>query len=76
MKASKFYERIGANIRTRREFLGLTQEVLANEIDCARVSVSNIESGRQCISVRRLLAFAEALGTTPTALLRGTEKLW
>ncbi len=72
--ADRFYERVGANIRKRREYLGCTQEIIAQDIGISRTAFVNIEAGRQGIAVHRLLEIADALGTTLAVLLRGVQR--
>ena len=62
---------LGARIRMIREMLGLSQEELAKRIGYKRVSVTNIEIGRQRILLNTVEDFARALGTTPKHLLKG-----
>lgn len=62
---------LGARIRLIREALGLTQEDLAVRVNLKRVSVTNIEIGRQRFLLDGVEDFARALGTTPKHLLKG-----
>lgn len=71
--AGGFYEQLGANIRKRRERLGLTQEFIAKDVGLSRISVVNIEAGRQRVAVHQLLDFATALEISPAALLRDLQ---
>lgn len=65
----EIYETIGAAIRKRREAIGMTQAVLANEVGLSRTSVTNIERGGQALLVHQLLDLARALRISPQALL-------
>ena len=65
------HQAFGAHIRMIREMLGLSQEELAKRIGHKRVSVTNIEIGRQRILLNTVEDFARALGTTPKHLLKG-----
>ena len=62
------YRRMGENIRTRREYMGWTQEWLAKALRISRPSLANIEAGRQGISVARMLDICEQLGCKPQLL--------
>lgn len=62
---------VGLRIRQIREMLGITQTDLANRVGHKRVSVTNIEIGRQRLLLDTVERFAAALGTTPKALLKG-----
>lgn len=69
--ASDFYAALGANIRKRREKLGLTQDQLAGEIGLSRTSIVNIEAGRQGIAVHQFVDISESLAVAPGVLLKG-----
>lgn len=62
---------VGMRIRQIREVLGITQEDLAKRVNQTRVSVTNIEIGRQRLLLDGVERYAKALGTTPKALLKG-----
>lgn len=62
---------VGARIRMIRETLGLTQGELAQRVDFERVSVTNIETGRQRLSLDSVERFADGLGTSPKHLMKG-----
>lgn len=57
-------------IRARREELGLSQEELAKRMGYkSRSSINKIEKGENDIPQSKIIAFAQALGTTPEALM-------
>lgn len=62
---------VGVRIRMIRETLGLSQGDLAKRVGLQRVSVTNIEVGRQRLLLDGIERFATALGTTPKHLLKG-----
>ena len=63
------------NIRARRHELGMSQEELAKKMGyTSRSTIAKIESGRNDIPQSKIKAFAEALQTTPTALLGLTDQ--
>lgn len=62
---------VGIRIRMIRETLGLSQVDLAKRVGLQRVSVTNIEVGRQRLLLDGIERFATALGTTPKHLLKG-----
>ncbi len=64
-----FYARIGSNIRTARTTAGLSQSTLAERIGFTRAAVSNLESGRQRLTVHLLVQIAETLKINPVQLL-------
>lgn len=64
------YRRILAmNVRAARDRLGLSQEALAYEAEIDRTYISGIERGKRNPSVDLIARLAEALKTTPAALL-------
>ena len=67
------YAQIGAEIRRRREGLGLSQAQLADKINVGRTSITMIERGSQAILVHQLLDIAKALRTSPDKLLNAVE---
>lgn len=58
-----------ANLAARRRELGLTQTELAERAGTSHASISRYESGKLGFSDRVLATLAEALQTTPEALL-------
>ena len=60
-KLETLYERLGDLIKTAREEQNVKQELLAEFLDLSRVSISNIEKGKQKIQVHTLLEVAKYL---------------
>lgn len=66
---------IGKRIKAKREELGITQEELASRLGYkSKTTIAKIENGTNDIVQSKVVAFAEALGTT-TAYLMGWETL-
>ncbi len=61
---------IGANVRARRQKLGLTQERLAERSDLDLRFVQRVERGQTNLSVAVLVALTDVLETTPAALFK------
>lgn len=62
------------NIRKLREAKGLSQEELAKLVGYTnRSSIAKIEKGEVDLTQSKIIAFAEALGTTPGELMGLTE---
>ena len=57
------------NIKTRRESLGLTKSALAELIGYDRSMITKVEQGKVDLTQSKILAFAEALKTTPSQLM-------
>ena len=78
------YEAFGRLVRKHRENgkkeNRLTQDRLGALVGLSRTSITNIEKGRQHVSLHQLYRIADALGVTPDVLLPppptpGTSKL-
>lgn len=65
------YRAIGARIQIIRETLDMSQDSLAKKVGYTRVSIVNIEAGRQRLPLHQIEEIAKALATTPKNLLRG-----
>lgn len=61
---------VGLMIYEKRKARGWSQQQLADATDLKRTTISNIEYGRQSISVEQLCAIAQMLGAEPDILLR------
>lgn len=67
-------QKIGANIRARREKLGLSQEQLAQSVGKQTATyIAFIEKGERNITMVDLMALAKELGTSVASLI-GEEK--
>ncbi len=65
----RLYRLIGDRIRAARERLGMTQTALAVKLKLSRVSVVNIESGRQRPPIHVLWQIGEHLGSEASAFI-------
>jgi len=59
-----FYKQIGQKIKKARTNFGLNQEELGDKVGISRVSIVNIEKGRQMPPVHIIWNMAAALGTS------------
>ena len=66
---SDLYVAVGGRIRVARERVGLTQEALGQLVGLGRTSITNIERGRQRMTVNTLFDVATALGEPAANLL-------
>lgn len=64
----KFYLAAGARIREARG-KGTTQEQLANAAGLGRVTIANIEAGRQKLLLHQAIMIADVLGITVAKLI-------
>lgn len=64
---------IGESIRTFRESKGLSQAQFARQVGVVQTQISQIENGASRPSLGLLERIAAAMGTTPGALIDGTE---
>lgn len=66
---SAFNKKIGARIRRARVEARLTQEELAEHIGLTRVSIVNIEKGRQACSIQKLIAISLITGYNADSII-------
>lgn len=64
----------GQAVRRRRTHLGLSQEALGFQSDLDRTYISGIERGVRNPTLRIIWCLADALSTTPSALMRASER--
>ena len=64
----------GAAVREHRERRGLSQEELGFEAELDRTYVSGIERGVRNPTLTTIWKLAEALGATPSRLLKAAEE--
>ncbi len=69
-----FLTSLGAAVRAKRTERGLTLKSLAETAHVSPRFLLQLEGGEGNVSVARLLDIAEALGTTPSALLASAQK--
>jgi|SRR5579864_3230751 len=63
------YREFGRSLRERRKAAGLSQNELASRAAMSRTSITNIEQGRQHVSLHILYILADAVGAKPADLL-------
>ncbi len=72
--AGKLAKSVGKVIAGRRRNLGLSQEKLAEFVNCHRTYVGIVERGERNITVYTLVSFAEALKCLPSEILKEMKK--
>jgi len=65
----QIYREFGRILRQRRSDASLTQDELANKIGLVRTSITNMELGKQNVSLHLLFQLADALGIQARDLL-------
>jgi transcriptional regulator with XRE-family HTH domain len=70
-KSELLYREFGNLVKILRDARGMRQSDLADAVQMNRTSITNIESGKQHITLDRLYAFAAALKVQPAKLLSG-----
>jgi transcriptional regulator with XRE-family HTH domain len=75
MIPGELYALVGQLIRKAREEHGLTQAQLASLVSLTRTSITNIEHGRQKLSLHTVYEIADALAVEPYTLLPPSNKL-
>lgn len=63
------YEEFGRLLRDQRDKEGLTQKDISERVGLSRTSITNIELGKQHVSLHLLYKLASAVNTSPTNLL-------
>lgn len=63
------YVSVGKRVRECRKKAGLSQEKLAELVDCSNEHISHIEKAHTKLSLKLLVQIANALGVTADALL-------
>lgn len=69
MKSTIDYKKLGMRVKELRTSRNLTQENLAQMVDCNPAHISNVENAHTKVSLIALLAIANALDTTIDYLL-------
>lgn len=64
MTAELDYEKLGLRIKEARIAKGLTQEALAEKVNCNTSHISNIENNHTKVSLNVLIGIANALDTS------------
>lgn len=65
------YEILGKRIRIRRKSLHMTEEALAEKVECTSNHISAIENGKHRISLKLLMRICSELVITPDYILLG-----
>lgn len=65
----QIYREFGRILRQRRADANLTQDELANKVGLVRTSITNIELGKQNVSLHLLFQLADALGVQTKDIL-------
>lgn len=58
------FELVGIRIRNIRKSQGMSQQILAYEVDMEKTNISRIEAGRTNVTIKNLYKIAQALGVT------------
>lgn len=69
LDVEKIYREFGRILRLRRSDAKLTQDEVANKVGLGRTSITNIEQGRQHVSLHMLFQLADAIGVRAQDLL-------
>jgi transcriptional regulator with XRE-family HTH domain len=69
-----FYQQLGINIRKHRKQQRFSQDALAKLVSLTRTSLTNIEKGRQHLSVYTLCEIVEHLKVNVSELLPSVER--
>lgn len=69
-----FYQHLGVSLKEARIKSGQSQEALAGAMGLSRVTVVNIEKGRQKVQIHNLVEAANFLNIDLTQILPGQSK--
>lgn len=69
MAVKPFNKKVGNRIRRARVEAKLTQEELAEHIGLTRVSIVNMEGGRQACSIQKLVAISRITGYSVASMI-------
>jgi len=58
------FELVGIRIRNIRKSQGMSQQILAYEVDMEKTNISRIEAGKTNVTIKNLYKIAQALGVT------------
>ena len=58
------FDLVGIRIRNIRKSQGVSQQILAYEVDMEKTNISRIEAGRTNVTIKNLYKIAQALGVT------------
>lgn len=75
MSAKELYTIIGQRVRDFRDLQGVTQAQIATETNINRATISNIESGKQQVSIQYLYLIAKVLNTEISTFLPSLKEL-
>lgn len=70
-----FYQQVGKRIKKERTISGINQETLAKKVGISRVSIVNIEKGKQMPPVHVIWKIAIALETSIDRLFPNNDSL-
>ena len=71
MGDDKLLKAIGVRINARRKELGLTQEMLAEQMEVSVQMISNLELGKKAIRPENLVKLCDVLKVSSDYVLRG-----
>ena len=69
----QLYKELGLQVKNRRKELHLTQEHLADRVGLTRTAITNIEAGKQSITLHAYFSLCAALNVSPTILVSQLE---
>ena len=72
-KLDMFYIKLGENISTLRNQKRIKQETVASHLGLSRISISNIESGKQRIQLHSLMSLVDLFQVSLSDLIPNPE---
>ena len=68
---AKYHNIIAGNIRSLRQSKKLSQEKLAELLNCSREFISRVENQKERVSLAMLLKIAELFKVNPSSMFKG-----
>lgn len=69
-KEKKYYDIISANIKKLRTTAKLSQEAMAEKLNCSREFISRVENGKERVSLNMLLKISAIFKVNPSNMFK------
>ena len=69
-KNNKYHNIIAENIKKLRKKAKISQENMAEKLNCSREFISRVENCKECVSLNMLLKISEFFKVNPSSLFK------